>query len=178
MYLWRTEGWCAISIVPSPSIPFPSPLPTPLPRRLDAAPSSSSPPRRPDAALSSPDAAAPPPRRPRLLGAALPVAPPRWTPSPRRPRRRRPGRRPVHTTVAGAPPPPGPRPRHPPHAPLPGILILSDRLLHPGPLLQGKLPPRCAISSVCAVEQPPARFLPYLLQIVPQQFCIREVKGS
>ena len=38
--------------------------------------------------------------------------------------------------------PPGPRPRHPPRAPLPGILILSDRLLHPGPLLQGKLPPR------------------------------------
>ena len=111
MYLWRTEGWCAISIVPpsifpprpsipfspSPSIPFPSPLPTPLPRRLDAAPSSSSPPRRrcpfpspPRRPCLCPDASTPP-RRPRprppppvtaappplssqiLLGSLLPV---------------------------------------------------------------------------------------------------------
>ena len=70
MYLWRTGGWCAISIVPSPSpipgpnlsplspspspsIPFPSPLPTPLPRRLDAAPT---PPRRLDARPAPPPA--------------------------------------------------------------------------------------------------------------------------
>ena len=74
MYLWRTEGWCAISIVPPPSIVPPrrgpplslaldplslprprprSPSPTPLPRPLDAAPTPL--PRRPD------DAAPPPP---------------------------------------------------------------------------------------------------------------------
>ena len=44
IYLWRTEGWCAISIVPptsaepSPSIPFPSPLPRPRPRPRSPSP--------------------------------------------------------------------------------------------------------------------------------------------
>ena len=54
MYLWRTEGWCAISIVPPPSIFPPRPKPIPslsLSLALDPLP------------LSSPDAAAPPPRR-------------------------------------------------------------------------------------------------------------------
>ena len=51
MYLWRTEGWCAISIVPLPPSIFP-PVPSlSLALALDPLP------------LSSPDAAAPPPRR-------------------------------------------------------------------------------------------------------------------
>ena len=52
IYLWRTGGWCAISIVP-PSIFFlPGPRSPSRPR-----------PRSPSPLLSSPDAAAPPPRR-------------------------------------------------------------------------------------------------------------------
>src|SRR3954468_3402646 len=70
MYFWRTEGWCAISIVRPPSILPPRPKPIPslsLALALDPLP------------LSSPDAAAPPPRR--RPHAATPPRRPRLLPN-------------------------------------------------------------------------------------------------
>ena len=51
---------------------------------------------------------------------------------------------------------------------------LKDDNVHELPLCKSQ-PPFVwgTISSVCAVEQPPTCFLPYLLQIIPQQFCIQ-----
>uniref|UniRef100_A0A453T0Z0 Uncharacterized protein n=2 Tax=Aegilops tauschii subsp. strangulata TaxID=200361 RepID=A0A453T0Z0_AEGTS len=49
---------------------------------------------------------------------------------------------------------------------------LEDDKVHELPLCKSQPPfVWSAISSVCTVEQPPACFLPYLLQIVPQQLC-------
>ena len=80
IYLWRTEGWCAISIVrpyfvPIPSLslalardPLPrSPLPTPPSPRPDttvAPPPSTPPPPRPDTTVAPPPSTPPSPRRP------------------------------------------------------------------------------------------------------------------
>uniref|UniRef100_A0A453T105 Uncharacterized protein n=1 Tax=Aegilops tauschii subsp. strangulata TaxID=200361 RepID=A0A453T105_AEGTS len=52
---------------------------------------------------------------------------------------------------------------------------LEDDKVHELPLCKSQPPfVWSAISSVCTVEQPPACFLPYLLQIVPQQLMAME----